>query len=81
MLLAEFDTGHLAATEFCSPRISGGNAVRAFADAMLASSLGNPHSGSPSARRSAEAVEGARRAVLDYFGASGRDYAGELVRC
>ena len=55
--------------------LPAGSQVRAFADAMLSSSFGNPHSASPSSQRSSDAVEAARHAVLAHFGASGRDYA------
>jgi len=47
--------------------------IRAHADLLVHHVLGNPHSVSMSSSESTTLVESARRAVLDYFGASG-DY-------
>ena len=47
--------------------------VRLHADLLNTQALGNPHSASPSSSRTTELVEGARRAVLEWFGAAG-DY-------
>jgi selenocysteine lyase/cysteine desulfurase len=44
--------------------------VRQHADLLNANTLGNPHSASPSSSRTTALVEGARRAVLDWFGAA-----------
>jgi molybdenum cofactor sulfurtransferase len=45
--------------------------VRRHAELLNAQSLGNPHSASPSSSRTTALVEGARRAVLEWFGATG----------
>ncbi len=47
--------------------------VRLHAALLNTQALGNPHSASPSSSRTTELVEGARRAVLEWFGAAG-DY-------
>jgi selenocysteine lyase/cysteine desulfurase len=47
--------------------------VREHAELLNAQPLGNPHSASPSSSRTTALVEGARRAVLEWFGAAG-DY-------
>jgi molybdenum cofactor sulfurtransferase len=47
--------------------------VRLHAELLNTQALGNPHSASPSSSRTTELVEGARRAVLEWFGAAG-DY-------
>jgi len=47
--------------------------VREHAELLNAQALGNPHSASPSSSRTTALVEGARRAVLEWFGAEG-DY-------
>ena len=47
--------------------------VRLHAELLNTQALGNPHSASPSSSRTTEFVEGARRAVLEWFGAAG-DY-------
>lgn len=47
--------------------------VREHAELLNAQALGNPHSASPSSSRTTTLVEGARRAVLEWFGADG-DY-------
>ena len=47
--------------------------MRQHADLLNAQALGNPHSASPSSSRTTELVEGARRAVLEWFDATG-DY-------
>ena len=47
--------------------------VRQHADLLNAQALGNPHSASPSSSRTTALVEGARRAVLEWFDA-GSDY-------
>jgi selenocysteine lyase/cysteine desulfurase len=44
--------------------------VRQHADILNAQALGNPHSASPSSSRTTALVEGARRAVLEWFGAT-----------
>jgi selenocysteine lyase/cysteine desulfurase len=45
--------------------------VRQHAELLNAHTLGNPHSASPSSSRTTALVEGARRAVLEWFDASG----------
>ena len=45
--------------------------VREHAELLNAQALGNPHSASPSSSRTTALVEGARRAVLEWFGAEG----------
>jgi len=45
--------------------------VRQHADLLNAQALGNPHSASPSSSRTTALVEGARRAVLEWFDAAG----------
>jgi molybdenum cofactor sulfurtransferase len=47
--------------------------VRQHAELLNRHALGNPHSASPSSLRTTTLVEGARRAVLEWFGAAG-DY-------
>jgi molybdenum cofactor sulfurtransferase len=47
--------------------------VRQHAQLLNDEALGNPHSASPASSRTTALVEGARRAVLEWFGASG-DY-------
>jgi selenocysteine lyase/cysteine desulfurase len=47
--------------------------VRQHAELLNAQALGNPHSASPSSSRTTALVEGARRSVLEWFGAAG-DY-------
>jgi molybdenum cofactor sulfurtransferase len=44
--------------------------VRQHAELLNAAAMGNPHSGSPASSRTTTLVEGARRAVLDWFGAA-----------
>ncbi len=45
--------------------------VRQHADLLNAQAFGNPHSASPSSSRTTTLVEGARRAVLEWFDAAG----------
>jgi hypothetical protein len=45
--------------------------VRQHADLLNAQALGNPHSASPSSSRTTTLVEGSRRAVLEWFDATG----------
>src|SRR6185503_18922329 len=45
--------------------------VRQHAELLNEQALGNPHSGSPSSSRTTALVEGARRAVLEWFDATG----------
>ena len=49
--------------------------ARRHADAVLASTLGNPHSRNPAGQRAAQVVRRARELVLRHFEASERDYA------
>jgi hypothetical protein len=49
--------------------------VRRHADAVLAGTLGNPHSRNPAGQRTAQVVRRARELVLRHFEASERDYA------
>ena len=48
--------------------------VREHADRLGCTVLGNPHSNSPAARRSTEAIERARAALLDFVGADAHEY-------
>jgi molybdenum cofactor sulfurtransferase len=48
--------------------------VRAHAEMLRGSVLGNPHSRNPTSRRSTELVEAARRRILEYFRADPDEY-------
>ena len=59
--------------DYTGAGLHGASQVRQHADLLNAQALGNPHSASPSSSRTTELVEGARRAVLEWFDATG-DY-------
>ena len=57
--------------DYTGAGLHGASQVRQHADLLNTQALGNPHSASPSSSRTTELVEGARRAVLEWFGAAG----------
>jgi selenocysteine lyase/cysteine desulfurase len=59
--------------DYTGASLHAASQVRQHADLLNAHALGNPHSASPSSSRTTALVEGARRAVLDWFDA-GSDY-------
>jgi selenocysteine lyase/cysteine desulfurase len=59
--------------DYTGAGVHAASQVRQHAELLNAQALGNPHSASPSSSRTTALVEGARRAVLEWFGAAG-DY-------
>jgi selenocysteine lyase/cysteine desulfurase len=67
---ARLDTGHHAYLDYTGAGLYAESQVRAHLDLLAHEVLGNPHSASLASSASTTLVEGARRAVLDYFHAS-----------
>jgi molybdenum cofactor sulfurtransferase len=59
--------------DYTGASLHAASQVRLHADLLNAHALGNPHSASPASTTTTRLVEGARRAVLEWFGAAG-DY-------
>jgi molybdenum cofactor sulfurtransferase len=57
--------------DYTGASLHAASQVRLHADLLNTQALGNPHSASPSSSRTTALVEGARRAVLEWFGATG----------
>jgi selenocysteine lyase/cysteine desulfurase len=57
--------------DYTGASLHGASQVRQHAELLNDQALGNPHSASPSSSRTTSLVEGARRAVLEWFGATG----------
>jgi selenocysteine lyase/cysteine desulfurase len=64
------ETGHVY-LDYTGAGLHAASQVRQHADLINAAALGNPHSASPASSRTTALVEGARRAVLEWFGAAG----------
>jgi selenocysteine lyase/cysteine desulfurase len=64
--------GHIY-LDYTGAGLHAASQVRLHAELLNAHALGNPHSASPSSSRTTVLVEGARRAVLEWFNAA-RDY-------
>ena len=58
--------------DYTGASLHAASQVRQHADLLNAQALGNPHSASPSSSRTTTLVEGARRAVLEWFDARRR---------
>jgi molybdenum cofactor sulfurtransferase len=56
--------------DYTGASLHAASQVRLHAELLNAHALGNPHSASPSSSRTTALVEGARRAVLEWFGAA-----------
>jgi len=63
------DHGHVY-LDYTGAGLHAASQVRQHAELLNAEALGNPHSASPSSSRTTTLVEGARRAVLEWFGAA-----------
>ncbi|HLG57776.1 MAG TPA: aminotransferase class V-fold PLP-dependent enzyme [Vicinamibacterales bacterium] len=57
--------------DYTGASLHAASQVRLHADLLNAHALGNPHSASPASTTTTRLVEGARRAVLEWFGAVG----------
>jgi molybdenum cofactor sulfurtransferase len=66
------EDGHVY-LDYTGASLHAASQVRLHADLINAHALGNPHSASPASSTTTRLVEGARRAVLEWFGAAG-DY-------
>ena len=68
---ARLDEHRQAYLDYTGAGLHAASQVRLHADLLNAEALGNPHSASPSSSRTTALVEGARRAVLEWFDAAG----------
>jgi selenocysteine lyase/cysteine desulfurase len=69
---ARLDDSGQVYLDYTGAGLHAASQVREHAQLINATALGNPHSASPASSRTTALVEGARRAVLEWFGASER---------
>src|SRR5512138_1242348 len=70
---ARLDRAHVVYLDYTGASLHADCQVRQHAEVMAHQVLGNPHSASPASSNSTTLVEGARRAVLEWFNAA-REY-------
>ncbi len=72
---ARLDATHHIYLDYTGGGLYGESQIREHGKFLLTSVLGNPHSSNPTSLTATDGVEQCRRKVLDFFGASEKEYA------
>ncbi|MBI4543679.1 MAG: aminotransferase class V-fold PLP-dependent enzyme [Gemmatimonadetes bacterium] len=71
---ARLDAGGHAYLDYTGSGLYPESLVRAYAELLQSTVLGNPHSGNPTSRAATQVVKSARRRILEFFAADPAEY-------